>query len=286
MSEAAPMEVLPSELWLAELERALRYRWLAALATGRSVLEVVPADVLAPFWPEEPGVRLGFAAVATPWRTGVHVPSSRVRALVDPRRLPLADGAAPVLACFDAIGRMAEPIGFLDEARRVVAADGLFVASTREPGDIRRLSEPAYPTELLLAHVERRFANIAVFEGHLGLVAIVAPEGARGGSASLAVPPMVAAPQSAVVIASDGPLPDAGHAATLDDGTLLHHWLAELDRVSALAHQAAAQLARARVEAEVGRQDAALLSAARPRAAVVRRLRRLAGAARRRWAAR
>ena len=227
----------------ADAARLARYQWAAALLDGRRALDAGCAT--------GEGARLlagdGAAGITgVDWREAL-VDAARAEygdaaswAVADLSALPDDDGVYGVAVCFGPLDSAADPAALLAELRRVLAPDGLLLASVAAAGGA---------AERLQALLSERFANVALCEQSALLVSAVWPSGGarsiRDTARVAMVPDAEGAPQAVLALASDAPLPAAGPcwaAGGAGERTRVRERAAELD---ALARSARAAKERA-----------------------------------------
>lgn len=135
MSDGVPERFVPEEMRgeLIEAEHLGRYAWAASLGRGRRVLDAgcgmaYGSAMLAEADAEEVvGVdRAEPVLEAARERVGSSVRLEQA----DLNALPFEDGEFGLVACFEVIEHIEEPLAVLDELRRVLAPDGLLAISS------------------------------------------------------------------------------------------------------------------------------------------------------------
>jgi O-antigen biosynthesis protein len=169
-------------------EHLVRYRVAAQLAPSRRVLDVACGEGY--------GTALLTAAGARS-ATGVDldehaVTHARTRhpgvefTVGDVRELPFGDGTFDLVVCFETIEHVADPECVVAELRRVMAEDGLLLASTPNKRQYlveNEFHEREFLHEEFLELLQARFARVEVLLQHNWLTsAVLAPRHAREAS--------------------------------------------------------------------------------------------------------
>jgi 2-polyprenyl-3-methyl-5-hydroxy-6-metoxy-1,4-benzoquinol methylase len=152
-----------------EAEHHVRYRWAAALAPGRRVLDVAcgsgfGTQILA---------AAGAASVVGVDSEPIAVEEARRGAPAATRielgrieRLPFVAGAFDLVVCFETIEHVEEQQAAFDELRRVLAADGFLLISSPNRG-VFTAENPFHVAELASRELEtelrRRFRHVVVY---------------------------------------------------------------------------------------------------------------------------
>ena len=166
---------------MIEAEHHARYRHAMQLVFGRSVLDAGC------------GVGWGSALLAGAGAASVTGLDVDAAALDDARgrtdaasfvrgnlmELPFADGCFEVIACFEAIEHVADPLAALDELRRVLVPDGVLTISSPNPG-IYPPGNPFHVHEFapdeLRRELLRRFRHASGWQQHPMLASVVRDE--------------------------------------------------------------------------------------------------------------
>lgn len=135
MSDGVPERFVPETMrgQLIEAEHLSRYAWAAPLAQGRYVLDAGCGLAYGSAMLAEAGAR----AVTGVDRAEAILEAARARVgdtvrlqTADLLDLPFADGEFELVACFEVIEHVEDPLAVLDELRRVLTPDGLLAISS------------------------------------------------------------------------------------------------------------------------------------------------------------
>jgi GT2 family glycosyltransferase/SAM-dependent methyltransferase/glycosyltransferase involved in cell wall biosynthesis len=268
------------QLWY---EHAHRYAVAATLVADRVVVDVGSGEGYGPAWLARRarhvlGIDIAADAVAHASRA-YGTPTLRF-AVGDARRLPVGDGAAEVVTCFETIEHVSEPESVLDELRRIVAPGGVVVLSTPDRHATHASGSPPNPfhlhelTAAELAHELRaRFRTCLLLGQRVTSVSMLWPlldaidDGPSGGE-GLADVTVIGACEPTVDEQSRAPQPSYLVALCTDAPALSHtsHGSVLVDPADALLVDLRGQLIRARTqldewERELGARADALAAA-------------------------
>lgn len=135
MSDGVPERFVPETMrgQLIEAEHLSRYAWAAPLAQDRCVLDAGCGLAYGSAMLAEAGAR----AVTGVDRAEPVLEAARARVgdtvrlqAADLLDLPFADGEFQLVACFEVIEHVEDPLAVLDELRRVLTPDGLLAISS------------------------------------------------------------------------------------------------------------------------------------------------------------
>lgn len=241
-AQDVPERFVPSAMAgeLAAAEHLGRYRWAAAMAAGRTVLDAgcgmaYGAAMLA---------QAGAAAV-----TGVDVAGAVLDAVreemppgvelhqADVGDLPFADGAFELITCFEVIEHVPDPLAVLGELRRVLAPDGVLLISSPNrdryvPGNPHHVRE--FSSAEFEALLTERFAHVRIRRQTAWLSAAVLDDEAAAAADLGAVADVTVLKVAAcapgeetytVAMAGDGALPDDPRVLVLTDTAEPRRWL-------------------------------------------------------------
>ncbi len=197
------------------LEHLVRYRFAAAYAGGRRVLDIACGTGYGSAMLADAGAASVYAvdvsgeALAYARR---HYPRDRVRWIEgDARKLPFPDHHFDLVVCFETIEHVSAPGEVLDELRRVLAIGGILLCSTPN-ADLSSGGNPFHLHEMPPAVFERelrsRFGHVLLaVQVDLGASA-VGPAGGTGvASGDVALPRDTAIAPYLVALGSDRELP-------------------------------------------------------------------------------
>jgi SAM-dependent methyltransferase len=230
-----------------EAEHEARYRWAAALASGRTVLDagcgvgwgsVVLADAGAA---SVVGVDINPQALASARERAGDRAATFVQG--DLQELPFEDDAFDLVVCFEAIEHVPDPGRVLDGIRRVLAPGGLLVISSPNRG-VYPACNPhhihEYASDELEAALRERFANVAPYRQQSHVASLVAgDEEFAASDAGTALPVDIrkvvgGAPGDelyTVVVAGDGDLPELRGTAVLTSAMDVRAWYQAISNV-------------------------------------------------------
>jgi ubiquinone/menaquinone biosynthesis C-methylase UbiE len=220
---------------MLEIEHRARYRWAAALARDRAVLDAgcgvgYGSAILAHAGASRVvGIDLSEAAIASARERAGRVARFTMGDLC---QLPFSDNEFDLITCFEAIEHVIDPFAVLDELKRVLRGDGVLLVSSPNRGVYPPIN-PFHLRELTLAEfhaaLSERFAHADVW-GQQSLSASVIGQPSRMvdeadgeyrildstlSLTSLANPN----PMFVVGAASDVPLPELPGVMMLGSGT-------------------------------------------------------------------
>jgi len=258
-----------------QIEHLHRYLLVREWCRGQDVLDVASGEgygtaILAQVARSAVGLEIASDAVAHATKSYMDENLRFVQG--DARALPLADASCDVVVSFETIEHFAEQQRFLEEVRRVLRPNGLFVVSTPDrdnysppytppnPFHVKELTGPEFEA-LLRTH----FAEVSVLLQRpiFGSVLLPAVAGAatplcfeRRGVGHFEASVGLARPQYIVAFASDRPvsLPSSVYIET-----------GQLGMLSPAESASLLQQAQASGEAERARADAAVAENARSR---------------------
>ena len=155
-------------------EHAHRYAYGTRLARGREVLDVgsgegYGAALLARVARGVIGIDIAYEAIAHARKTYGELPNLRF-GVGDAERLPVESESIDVVTCFEVIEHVPHPMQLLDEVRRVLRPDGVFIVSTPDKAayGASRHDEPNefHLSEMQLQEFEdalsERFGTVAI----------------------------------------------------------------------------------------------------------------------------
>jgi SAM-dependent methyltransferase len=235
---------------LADAESDAAYRWAAGAVAGRVVLDVGSgpghgAMVLHRAGAQAVvGVDRDPEAVESATRLyGAH--ASFLQA--EPMALPLAPASFDLVICFRALEEEPDPDAVLDGLRRVLAEDGLLIASLRtraaqgENGEARCGTRSPEEWRASLSEV---FRNVRLYRRRLCVAATVAPAG-RGPTLAVDEATWVTGGEpedrATLVLAGNGALPDLPSVASMTDFRDLRAYRATLAAWEERARRAEAE---------------------------------------------
>ena len=176
------------EIWY---EHWHRYHFAAKLIAGREVLDVAcgagyGSALLARHARRVVGADISAETIAHAREAYAAVPNLEFRQ-ADCAALPFPDGSFDAVVSFETIEHIAVQEKFLDEVRRVLRPDGLFVLSSPnklEYSDRRGFSNEYHVRELyreeLAAFLAPRFPHVAWFGQRMSFFSVVWPEQRTG----------------------------------------------------------------------------------------------------------
>ena len=219
----------------AEIERLHRYLLARNLCRGLDVLDVASAEghgaaLLAQVARSVIGVEISAEAVSHA-NDAYH--ASNLRFLTgDARQLPLEDASVDVVVSFETIEHFREQDRIMSEVRRVLRADGCFVASSPErdgywpsvssvnPYRVRELTRAEF-----MMLLQSSFAHVQLMGQHPILGSAIVPEGSASGHAltfekrgprHCGASARLPRPVYFVAIASNHPIPNAPNSLYIE----------------------------------------------------------------------
>jgi SAM-dependent methyltransferase len=179
---------VPGEIWI---EHWHRYHFATRWARGRRVLDVAcgagyGTALLARTAAAVTGADISEAAIAHARAAYGALPNARFEC-VPCTRLPLADASVDVVVSFETLEHIAEQEAFLDEAARVLAADGVLLLSCPnklEYSDKRGFANEFHVRELYREELARllgtRFPELAWYGQRPAFYSVIAAETPEG----------------------------------------------------------------------------------------------------------
>lgn len=165
--------------FLIEAEHEARYRWAAAIARDREVLDAAcgvgyGAAILAAAGARRVlGVDVSPRAIVDARQRAGEVAEF---ALADLRALRLPDSSFDLVCCFEAIEHLPDVAAGLDELCRVVRGDGVLLVSSPNR-DVHPPGNPFHVHELVPAELERelrrRFAHVRMYRQRSHLLSLI-----------------------------------------------------------------------------------------------------------------
>ncbi len=225
---------------LIEAEHVSRYRWAAAAAAGRRVLDAGCGTAYGARLLAEGGARevLGVdIAQAVLEAVAPTMPESVRLAPGDVRALDLQDGSFDLVVCFEVIEHVADPAAVLDELVRVLAPGGLLLISSPNrgvypAGNPHHLHE--YSPAELEAELSARLASVALLRQRDYIVSAVLAEAADASGDGTAITDVALHKLTAgapgdevytIAMASDSDLPALGGVAAMTGALELADWM-------------------------------------------------------------
>ncbi len=218
------------EMWA---EHWHRYHYVRSLVASKRVLDVACGEgygsaLLARSALTVTGVDI--AAEAVRHATVTYADAQNLKFVeASCTKLPFADATFDAVVSFETIEHIAAHDAFLDEVKRVLAPNGLFIISSpnkAEYSDARKFSNEFHVKELyrdeLAALLTKRFANTKWLSQRNGFYSLIAPEVANSSTDG--------AFAEVLTVAKAAPLQTVGNHAALyfvvlasDDATALRH---------------------------------------------------------------
>jgi SAM-dependent methyltransferase len=244
---------------MIEAEHEARYRWAAALASGRTVLDAGcgvgwGSAVLSEAGAERVvGIDVNPEALASAReRTG-----DRAATFVqgDLQELPFADGSFDLIVCFEAIEHVQDPERALDAIRRVLAPGGLLVISSPNRGVYPSCNPHhvrEYASDELDAALRDRFAHVAPYRQQTHVGSLISDDeefevADAGTPLDVDVRKVVGGSPGdelyTVAIAGDGELPELPGMAVLTSHLDVRTWYEAMTKVERRALLAEADVA-------------------------------------------
>ncbi|HET6954186.1 MAG TPA: methyltransferase domain-containing protein, partial [Acidimicrobiales bacterium] len=182
-----------AQLWY---EHAHRYALAADLVPGKVVVDVGSGEGYGTAWlarraRHSLGIDIAADAVAHATRT-YGSPTLRF-AVGDARHLPVDDGVADVVTCFETLEHVSDPASVLDELRRITAPGGVVVLSTpdRHTSEASGAANPFHLHELtadeLARELRARFPTCLLLGQRVTGVSLLWPLPASAGGEARAV---------------------------------------------------------------------------------------------------
>jgi O-antigen biosynthesis protein len=179
-SSLFPERFVPEEMHgLIEAEHMARYRWAAACAPGRRVLDAGCGVGYGSLLLHEAraesviGVDIAPDAIEAANKRAGHVARFLVGDMV---ALPFEDASFDLVVCFEAIEHVRDQHGALDEMRRVLGPNGVLIMSSPNR-DVYQAGNPhhthEYMPDELYASLATRFANVELARQHAWLASLV-----------------------------------------------------------------------------------------------------------------
>ncbi len=265
---------------LIEVEHLARYRWAAALAAGRTVLDAGCGTAYGSRMLSEAGARevVGVdRAESVLNEVGPTMPDNVTLQVGDLRALELEDDRFDLIVCFEVIEHVPDPSTVLDELTRVLAPDGVLLISSPnrgvyQPDNPHHIHE--FTAEELAGELAARLPNVRLLRQHDYLVSAILGDDANavGGDTEVdgvELRKLIAdRPDTetyTLAIAGTGPEPAVGQLAMMTGTFELAEWISAADAQSRAIDARDRELAELRERLGERERLADLLTAAEQR---------------------